>query len=220
MKKPTRLIQNHAGTGKRRTVNPPVERASTVLLPDRKQLYSAKPGYGRMGLAVQNELEAAMCLLEGAEHARLTPSGLSACTVAIAALVKAGDEVLISDSIYGPTRRFCERRLERMGVCCERFNPRDAAALAGLITENTAAIVLESPGSLTFEISDTRAIVELAKRHGVRTVMDNTWAVGIFCQPLDLGVDVVVQALTKYVVGHADAFGGAVMCNDRRIAHE
>lgn len=220
MKKPTRLIHNHAGTGKRRTVNPPIERASTVILPDREKLYSASPGYGRMGLAVQAELQAAMCALEGADYARLTPSGLSACAVAIAALVRAGDEVLISDSIYGPTRRFCERRLKRMGVDCTRFDPRDTEALESLVTDKTAVIALESPGSLTFEISDTQAITAIARRRGVKTVMDNTWAAGVFCEPLALGVDVTVQALTKYVVGHADAFGGAVMCNDARIAGE
>ncbi|MEM5517562.1 cystathionine beta-lyase [Henriciella sp. AS95] len=217
MKKPTKLIHNNAGTGTRRTVNPPIERASTVLFPDRKTLYSATPGYGRMGLGVHRELEAAMCTLEGAAHARLTPNGLSACTVAIGSLVEAGDHVLISDSIYGPTRRFCERRLKTMGIDSDRFSPRNIGDLQSKLRDNTKVIALESPGSLTFEISDTRAIVALAKSRSIRTIMDNTWAAGVFCQPLSLGVDVSVQALTKYVVGHADAFGGAVMTNDPAI---
>lgn len=220
MKRNTRLIHNRAGSPGRRTVNPPVERASTVILPDREALYSRKPGYGRMGLSVQRELEAALCDLENAEHTTLTPSGLSACAVAVASLVKAGDKVLISDSVYGPTRRFCERRLKRMGVDCARFDPRNIRELKARLDEKVKAIFLEAPGSLTLEISDTPAIVELARAQGVRTIMDNTWSAGIFHQPLSIGVDVSVQALTKYVVGHADAFGGAVMSNHAEIVRE
>ncbi|WP_084396471.1 cystathionine beta-lyase [Henriciella aquimarina] len=220
MKRSTRLIHNHAGTGPRRTVNPPVERASTVLLADRKALYSQKPGYGRMGLSVHRELEAAMCDLEQATHTYLTPSGLSACAVAAASVVNAGDTLLISDSIYGPSRRFCEKRLKRMGVTCKRFHPRDLKQIETLMDEGAQAVFLEAPGSLTFEVSDTPAIVKLAKARGIKTIMDNTWSAGVFHQPLALGVDISVQALTKYVVGHADAFGGAVMTADRETARE
>ncbi|WP_084419062.1 cystathionine beta-lyase [Henriciella litoralis] len=218
MKLPTRLIHNRSGNPARRTVNPPVERASTVLLPDREQLYNAKPGYGRMGLSVHRELEAAMCELEGASDARLTPSGLSACAVAIASCVSAGDSVLLSDSVYGPTRRFCEKRLKTMGVEAQRFDPRNADGLVDLIRPDTRAIILEAPGSLTFEISDTPRLTSIARERGIATIMDNTWSAGVFCQPLALGVDISVQALTKYVVGHADAFGGAVMTSDARYA--
>lgn len=218
MKLPTRLIHNRKGNPERRTVNPPVERASTVLLPDRQSLYGGGTGYGRMGLSVHRELEAALCELEGGKYARLTPSGLSACAVAIASVVEAGDHVLLSDSVYGPTRRFCEKRLPTMGVSATRFNPRDPEALKAAITPETRLIVLESPGSLTFEISDTPAIVEIARKAGITTVMDNTWGAGVFHRPLDLGVDISLQALTKYVVGHADAFGGAVVTNDKKHA--
>jgi cystathionine beta-lyase len=218
MKLPSRLIHNREGAPDRRTVNPPVERASTVLLPDREHLYNAATGYGRMGLSVHRELEAAMCELEGSEFAHLTPSGLSACAVAIAAFVRSGDEVLLSDSVYGPTRRFCERRLKSMGVGARRFDPRDTDGLKQMISPKTRLIALESPGSLTFEISDTPAITKIAREHDIVTVMDNTWAVGILHRPLSLGVDVSVQALTKYVVGHADAFAGAVMTNNPRHA--
>ncbi|QYJ00267.1 cystathionine beta-lyase [Thalassovita mediterranea] len=218
MKLPTRLIHNRKGNPERRTVNPPVERASTVLLPDRQSLYGGGTGYGRMGLSVHRELEAALCELEGGKYARLTPSGLSACAVAIASVVKAGDHVLLSDSVYGPTRRFCEKRLPTMGISAARFNPRDPEALKAAITPETRLIVLESPGSLTFEISDTPAIVEIARKTSITTVMDNTWGAGVFHRPLDLGVDISLQALTKYVVGHADAFGGAVVTNDKKHA--
>lgn len=218
MKRDTELIHNRAGAPDRRTVNPPVERASTVILPDRKALYSVQPGYGRMGLSVHRELEAAMAALEGAKQVRLTPSGLSACAVAAAAVVEAGDTILVSDCIYGPSRRFCERRLKKMGITAKRFHPGDTGGLESLLDDEVKAIFLESPGSLTFDISDTRAIVEMARVRGIRTIMDNTWAAGVFCQPLELGVDISVQALTKYVIGHADGFGGAVMTRDSGIA--
>ena len=218
MKLTTRLIHNRKGNPDRRTVNPPVERASTVILPDRAALYGSDTGYGRMGLSVHRELEAALCDIEGANHARLTPSGLSACAVAIASVVKAGDHVLLSDSVYGPTRRFCEQRLPLMGITATRFNPRDLEALERAITEETRLIILEAPGSLTFEISDMPAITAMARKVGIATMMDNTWSAGVFHKPLELGVDLSVQALTKYVVGHADAFGGAVMTSDAKRA--
>lgn len=214
----TRLVHTRLGRMQPETVNPPVERASTVLIRDPGKLYGTKPTYGRMGLTVHRELEAALCTLEGAETARLTPNGLAANALAIAALVSAGDHVLISDSLYGPTRRFCQRRLSRMGVEATPFPPRIGSGIGDMIRPNTRAIYLESPGSLTFEVHDTPAIVEVARARGVRTVMDNTWSAGMFHKPLALGVDVSVQALTKYAVGHADAFGGAVMCRDPDIA--
>ncbi len=214
----TRLIHTRADRLGRVTVNPPIERASTVVFRTEEGLYGAKPTYGRMGLTVHRELEAAMCELEGAAHARLAANGLQACTLAIASLVKAGDHLLFSDSTYGPTARFCERRLAAMGVDAERFDPRIGAGIASLIRANTAAIFLESPGSLTFEISDTPVIAAIAKQRGVRTILDNTWGAGLHHQPLALGVDVSVQALTKYVAGHADAFAGAVMTNDQGLA--
>lgn len=215
----TRLVHLRGARLDPETVNPPIERASTVVFDDPDTLYSADRAYGRMGLSVHRELEAGLGLLESAEHVRLAPNGLGACALGIAALVEAGDHVLIQDSIYGPTRRFCERRLARMGVSITRFGPRiDRAALDALISETTRLIVLESPASLTFELPDTQMIAELARKRGVRTLLDNTWGAGLYHRPLDLGVDVSVQALTKYVVGHADAFGGAVMTNDSAIA--
>lgn len=217
-KLPTRLAHIRGKRQTANTVNPPLERGSTVLFDTPKALYGEAPGYGRMGLAVHRELEAALCELEGAKHARLTPNGLSACTLAIGALVTAGDHILFSDSLYGPTRRFCERRLAAMGVEATPFDPRLGEGLADLITEATKLIVLESPGSLTFEVQDTPAIVALAKSRGIKTVLDNTWGAGLHHRPLALDVDVSVQALTKYAVGHADALGGAVMCCDREIA--
>jgi cystathionine beta-lyase len=209
----TRLI--HAGRKGRRTVNPPVERASTVLLPTVDQLYGGKRSpYGRMGLGVQDELRAALTELEGGVDAQLAPNGLAACALALMASVKAGGHVLITDSLYGPTRRFCERFLKRMGVESEAFPPRIGAGIAGLIRPETCAVMLESPGSLTFEIQDTPAILSVTRPAGISTIMDNTWSAGVFHRPLTLGCDYSVQALTKYVVGHADAFGGVVVAGN------
>lgn len=214
----TRLIHTRGARLDPPTVNPPVEHASTVLFETTADLYGRKPGYGRMGLAVHRELEAALCTLEGAEHARLAPSGLAACALAVAAVVEAGDEVLISDSLYGPTRRFCERRLKRMGVKTARYDPRIGAGIEALITPKTRAIYLESPGSLTFEVPDTPAIVDIARQQGIVTILDNTWGAGLYHTPLELGVDLSVQALTKYAAGHSDAFAGAVMTRRSDLA--
>jgi cystathionine beta-lyase len=214
----TRLIHTRAGRMDRVTVNPPLERASTVLFRDEAGLYGAKPTYGRMGLTVNRELEAAMCELEGSAHARLASNGLQACALAIASVVTSGDHLLFSDSTYGPTARFCENRLKAMGVEAERFDPRAGGEITTLFRTCTKAVFMEAPGSLTFEICDTPAIAAAAKARGIRTILDNTWGAGILHQPLALGVDICVQALTKYVVGHADAFGGAVMTRDPGLA--
>lgn len=214
---PTRLIHLASGKG-RRTVNPPIERASTVVFDDEKGLYGPLPTYGRMGLGVHEELKEALCALENASYAQLAPSGLAACALAVASVVKAGDHVLIADTLYGPTRRFCERRLKAMGVSITRFPPRVGSGIADLVQADTTAIFLESPGSLTFELIDTPAIVAVAKDRGVTTILDNTWAAGVYHKPLDLGVDLSVHALTKYAVGHADGFGGAVMTTSRKHA--
>ena len=214
----TKLIHNRSGGRIHPTVNPPVERGSTLLMADTDALYGKGRTYGRMGLSVHYELTSALCDLEGAQSARLASSGVSACALAIAAVVKAGDHVIVADNIYGPTRRFCERRLPKMGVEQIRVSPRiTATELERIIKDNTAALVFETPGSLTFELPNTRAIVDVCKAHGVTTIMDNTWGCGYFHRPLDLGVDISVQALTKYPVGHSDAFGGAVFTNDKTL---
>lgn len=220
MKDETRIIHTRVGRGPANTVNPPVERGSTVLLPTRDTLYGDGRVYGRMGLTVHRELEKALCALEDAEHCRLTSNGLQACALAIGAVVKSGDHILISDSLYGPTRRFCTRRLAAMGIKATRFSPIVGAELADLIQPNTRAIVLESPGSLTFDVMDTPAITAIATAKGITTIFDNTWGVGALHRPLDLGVDIVIQALTKYPVGHADALGGAVLTRSETLAKQ
>lgn len=214
----TRLIHARKDRLDRVTVNPPVERASTVLFRTEAALYGPKPTYGRMGLTVHRELEEGVRILEGARHARLAGNGLQACALAIASVVESGGHLLFTDSLYGPTARFCEKRLKAMGVEAQRFDPRIGAGIEALFRDNTQAIVLESPGSLTFEISDLPAIAEVAKKRGIRIVCDNTWGTGLHYKPLALGADISVQALTKYVVGHADAFAGAAATNDGGLA--
>ncbi len=216
----TRLIHTRGKRLSPATVNPPVERGSTVLFDTEASLYGPKPTYGRMGLAVHRELEAAMCMLEGGKHAKLASNGLQACVLAVLSCVETGDHVLFTDTAYGPTARFCERSLKRMGISAERFDPRIGADIASRFRDNTKAVFIESPGSLTFEISDTPAIAAAARERGIRTIADNTWGAGLLQQPLALGADISIQALTKYVVGHADAFGGAVVTSDSRLFHQ
>ncbi|MEM9669032.1 MAG: cystathionine beta-lyase [Pseudomonadota bacterium] len=217
-KLPTRLIHERSGGRPNLTVNPGVERGSTLLMPDIDALYdSTRQTYGRTGLSVQRELEAGLSTLENATQTRLTPTGVAACALAMASVIKSGDHVLVADNVYGPSRRFCRRRLRAMGVDATFFPARIGVGLADLITDKTRAILIESPGSLTFEHCDTEAIVDLAKARDITTVMDNTWGCGVIHKPLDLGVDISFQALTKYVVGHADCFGGAVMTGSDRL---
>lgn len=218
MKDETRIIHTRSGRGPNETVNPPVERGSTLLLPTREVLYGNGKVYGRMGLTVHRELEAALCILEGAESCRLTSNGLQSATLAIASVLNSGDHLLVADCIYGPTRRFCTRRLSAMGISVTRFNPTMVDDLDSLVQTNTKAILLESPGSLTMDIMDTPALVAFAKSHDLLTIFDNTWAAGAFHKPLELGVDIVFQALTKYPVGHADAMGGAVLTRSKKLS--
>lgn len=221
MKPDTRLQHTDAERRQHSTVNPAVERGSSLLIKTRAELYGNGTVYGRMGLGVQRELETALCSLEAGNHAQLTSNGLQACALAVAAVARAGDHVLISDNLYGPNQRFCTRRLKAMGITATRFPPTlPIEQLERLITQNTRAIVMESPGSLSFDIMDTPAIAALARSRALLTILDNTWGAGVFHQPLEIGVDLVVQSLTKYVIGHADAMGGVVVTRSEKLARK
>jgi cystathionine beta-lyase len=208
----TRLVRaGKAPADLLRTVGPPIQKGSTVLVENAAALYDERrPTYGRAGLAAQETLMSALAELEGASAVRLFPSGVSALAGAILAVVGAGDEVLLTDAAYKPTRRFCERVLSRFGVPTRCFAadaaPESVMAMAGPATR---LIVLESPGSLSFELQDVPAIARLARARGILTLMDNTWAAGLLFKPLAHGVDLSVQALTKYVGGHSDVFMGS-----------
>lgn len=215
----TRLV--HAGRDRRLTaggVNPVVQRASTLLVERADQLYAGGKTYGIHGTATHAALIDALSQIEGAAHCALVPSGLLACTVPLFALAGAGDHILLTDNAYGPTRRFCERSLGRWGADVEYFDPAIGAGIARLMRPNTRLIFMESPGSLTFELCDTRAIVAAAKAAGAVTAMDNTWSAGVFHKPLDLGVDISIQATTKYASGAADVLNGAILTRDDALA--
>ena len=200
-------------------VNPPVQRGSTVVLPDARSLYTAPVTYGRQGLVTQEALCAALCELERASAVRVFPSGAAAVAAAILAVVSAGDEVLVGDAVYGPTRRFATSFLARFGVAARFIPPRATPAdLAALFTPATRLVVLESPGSLTFEVEDIPGLAAACRQAGVLTLVDNTWAAGVLFKPLDHGVDLSMQALTKYAAGHADVFMGSVAVRDATLA--
>ncbi len=199
-----------------RTVGPAIQKGSTILLPDAAALYDdGIVTYGRSGLATHQALMDALAGLEGAAAVRLFPSGLAAVTGALMAVLKAGDEALVTDAIYKPTRRFCDRVLRRYGVGVRYYPPRASAGeLMALCGPSTKVIVLESPGSLTMEMQDVPAIAAQARARGVLTLIDNTWAAGLLFKPLAHGVDLSVQSLTKYVGGHSDVFMGAAAARD------
>ena len=200
-------------------VNPPVQRATTIIIPDADDLYgSAKQTYGLEGMSVQRALKQALLAIEGGAGATLAPSGLGACTLALLTAAKAGAEVLVTDSVYRPTRKFCDTLLTRYGVRTRYYDPRVGEVIADLIGPDTCAVYIESPGSLTFEVQDTPAIARAAKARGVATIIDNTWSAGVHFKPFDHGVDLSVQALTKYQLGHADAFMGAVLASSPKWA--
>jgi len=197
-----------------RLVTPPVERASTILFDSVADLENGTPRlgeyrYGLQGTATHWALSEALTQLEqGAAGTALFSSGLSAITGTLLALLSPGDELLVTDSVYGPTRRFCDTILKRFGIVTTYYAPLIGADIADLITERTRAIILESPGSHTMEIQDVPAICAAAADRDVVTVIDNTWATPLFFQALSAGVDITILAATKYVAGHADLLLG------------
>ncbi len=211
----------HSGrdpAGQHGFVNPSVYRGSTVLFPtlDALDAYDEQPfKYGRHGTPTTAALEEAICQLEGGARTLLTASGYQAVTTAILAFVKAGDHILMVDSVYQPTRRFCDTILARLGVATTYYDPLIGAGIADLIQPNTRVVFTESPGSLTFEMQDIGAIAKAARAREVAVIMDNTWATPLYFRPLAHGVDVSINACTKYIVGHADAMLGAITANEQ-----
>jgi cysteine-S-conjugate beta-lyase len=218
-KRPTRQKQDtrlaHAGREPGRYhgfVNPPIYRGSTVLFPsvERFEANDQEFTYGRLGTPTVKALEEAIAELEGGHATLLTPSGLSAIATTLLAFVSAGDHVLVTDSIYRPTRRFCDHVLKRLGVETTYYDPLVGAGIRELIKGNTRVVFTESPGSQTFEVQDIPAIAAAAHAAGATVVMDNTWATPLYFKPFAHGMDVSIQAATKYIVGHADAMLGAI----------
>jgi len=198
-------------------VNPPVYHASTVTFPTLEEFKTRdRPPYGgtqygRSGTPTQFALEEALSKLHGGHKTVVYPSGLAAIAGAMLAFLENGDHALVADTVYGPTRsRVSNTALKRAGVEVTYFDPAIGAGISDLIRPETKVVYMESPGSLTFEMQDVPAIAEAARKAGVLSMADNTWSSPYLCQPLKLGVDVVVEALTKYVVGHSDVMMGAV----------
>lgn len=204
-----RMSKAHFGA-----VNTPVYRASTILFPDMQSLLTGKVPYtyGRRGTPTSRSLEDAVCGLEGAARTVIVPSGLNAIITAILSVCGAGDHLLMVDTCYEPTRHFCDKVLARFGVQTSYYAP--TANIAPHLKPNTKAVFCESPGSLTFEVQDIPAIAAAAHSHGASVLMDNTWATPLFFQPLRHGVDLSIQAVTKYIGGHADLMLGYVAAND------
>lgn len=196
-------------------VNPPIVRGSTVLFPDTDTLVSGrqKYTYGTHGTPTTDALCEALNALEGAEGTLLLPSGLAAITVPFLAFLSPGDHALIVDSVYSPCRRFCNTVLKRMGVEIEYYHPAVGAGIEALIRPNTRLVHTEAPGSNTMEMQDIGAISQAAHRHDIVVTMDNTWATPLFFRPLDHGVDISMNAATKYPSGHSDILMGTVSAN-------
>ncbi len=201
-------------------VNPAVHRGTTVLYPDMatrlavgRNRYERNLTYGLTGTPTHWALEDMIAEVEGGTRAQIVSSGLAACTAPLMAYLSAGDHLLVPDSVYGPVRTFANKILKKLGVETTYFDPEiDASGLAVLFQSNTKVLFLESPGSHTFEMQDVPALSAVAHAHGARVLMDNTWGVYFF-QPFAHGVDVSIQALTKYVVGHSDVLLGSIATN-------
>jgi cystathionine beta-lyase len=208
-----RMGEEHFGV-----VNTPVYRASTILYPDLAALKANRQPYtyGRRGTPTTRSFEDAVSELEGAARTVTLPSGLNAIATAILSVCGAGDHILVGDNAYEPTRILCDRTLKRFGIEASYYAP--GMDIAPLLKPNTRAVFCEAPGSLTFEMQDIPALAETAHRHGASVLMDNTWATPLYFQPLRHGVDLSIQAATKYVGGHADVMLGYVAANDAHAA--
>lgn len=198
-------------------VNPPIYRASTILHPTLDAWEKAwQPGftgyrYGRRETPTSRGVESAICELYGGDRCVAVCSGMTAISLAMLGLCKAGDHILVTDSVYGPTRIFCDEILPQYGVSTEYYDPAIGSDISKLLRPETSLVYTESPGSLTFEIQDIPAIVNAVKQHGVKVISDNTWATALYFNPLDHGVDVVVEAATKYISGHSDVLMGVIV---------
>lgn len=196
-------------------VNPPVYHASTVVYPTADDFFAhrGRYQYGRRGTPTSEGLTDAVAALEGGAGAVLAPSGLAAITTALLAVVEAGDHLLVSDSVYGPTRAFCNGVLKRLGVETSFYDPLVGGGIAALMRPNTRAVFTESPGSLTFEVQDIPAIAAAAHAKGACVLMDNTWATPLFFPAHARGVDLSIQAGTKFLSGHSDVMIGTISAN-------
>lgn len=232
----TRIV--HAGRNPKEQgwmVNPPIYQSSTIVFPSLKDLIYAERGYcdnnlvqpyelkyGRYGTQTNFALEKAIAEIEGGYNSFVTSSGAAAVNTALIAFLKQGDHLLMVDNTYSPTRGFCDKFLKKLGIETTYYDPAIGGDIKKLIKKNTKVIFMESPGSVSFELQDVAAICKVAKKHDIVTIIDNSWASGIYFKPLEHGVDVSVLALTKYINGHSDVIMGAITIQERhyRIMYE
>lgn len=215
----------HAGRVDPRVVAPPVFHASTVLFASYAQLREREAApddrramyYGRFGTPTTRALEDALCALDSAAHAVLAPSGLASITDMLSAFLSPGDHLLMTDSCYGPTRKFCRNTLAPRGIDTTFYDPLAGARIVDEFRENTRLVFMESPGSATFEVQDVPAIAAVARARGVLSAIDNTWATPLLFNPLDHGVDLAMQSGTKYLNGHADCLFGVTTTRDAQL---
>ena len=202
-------------------VNTPVYRASTILFETFEEFEAAvhdpsnlRFAYGRTGTPTSASLEDSVAQLEGGAHCRLAPSGLAAITSALMAFLSTGDHLLMTQGAYPPARRFCDSILKKFSVETTFYDPLIGADIARMIRPNTKIVFVESPSSGLFEVQDVPAIASVAHAHGLIVMMDNTWASPLYFKPFEHGVDVSIQAATKYIVGHSDAMLGTITCTE------
>lgn len=200
-------------------VSIPPYRGSTVLYPSAKACLAreSRYAYGLTGNPSMEQLNTLWSELEGAEGSVALCSGAAACTVALLAVLSAGDHLLVPDSVYRPTRNFCNGMLRRMGIETTYYDPMIGGGIRTLFKPNTRAIFTESPGSHTFEVQDIPAIVAAAREINAFTLMDNTWATAIYFKALDFGIDISINAATKYPSGHSDVLAGMIAANARAL---
>ena len=208
------------------SVNPPVVRASTIIFKSmqdirktqskfRKNPIGGHFDYGRQGTSTTYILQKILTKLEESYHVFLTPTGFGAIFLAIFSLVRPGDEILVSDPSYKPTRRFTEDFLKDFNIKTIFYNPNDLDTLRNNISKNTKLIFVENPGSNTFDFQDLSKIIQIAKKHKIYTAMDNTWGTPYFLKPIKLGFDMSIVSATKYYSGHSDVMGGSLAVNKR-----
>jgi cystathionine beta-lyase len=213
----TRLVVAGREYAEHGIVNPAVYHASTIIFPTVKALHDRDQPYtyGRRGTPTSRAVETAIAALEGGHNCKISSSGLAAVTTTLLAFLKAGEHVLIPDTVYHPVRQLCDSVLKGLGIETTYYDPLIGRGIAGLIRANTKVVYCESPGSQTMEVQDIPAIVEVAHTKNCIVILDNTWAGGFYFNAFAHGCDISVQAATKYIVGHSDAMLGSTVCNEK-----
>ena len=227
MKKSINTLLKHSSFSKiNRSANPPVVRASTILFNSMQELASHEKKilkdqpithftYGRYGSQTTIELQKIIKELEQAHHVFLHSTGFGSVSLAFMALCESGDEILVGDNVYYPTREITEKLLPKYNIKTKYYDPNNINDLKNKITKKTKLIFVENPGSITFEFQDLKEIIKLAKKNNILTAMDNTWGTPLYFKPLSLGFDVSISSATKYFSGHSDAMGGTLAVNKK-----